>query len=250
MMKMNQEIVFGVSDAGIGYQTRRVTPGPERDLIIDFLRNGLVGRGYSFRSGQMAIFVEPQLDSGFPDLVFAEFNPGFYDSWREARNQLTSRELKMLSFLYSLKGADSTTIRKLSGMSAVELQNSLEMLFDAALIDRDRNSRCWRPLPLDQTYGIKRLIAVEAKVCNNADVLEQASLNRWFASESYALTPVSPDASFAERARRAGVGMVIATNRREYRQRLKSRRFVLPSSHASWQFNEWIGRRLAKAGGH
>ena len=242
---MQSEIVFSVCDAQIGYQTRKVTPGPEHDLVADFIQNGLNGQGYSFRTGRLAVFVEPRIASGFPDLVLAEFKPGFYERWTDARNLLTSRELKMLSFLYSVNGADSKTIRKLMNETAANSQDSLELLFDAELIDRDRSSRCWRPLPLDKTYGIKRLIAIEAKVCNNAEVLEQASLNRWFASESYALTPTSPDSAFAARARRAGVGVVVATGERSYRQRLKPRQFGLPSSHASWQFNEWIGRRLS-----
>ncbi len=243
-----KEVVFEACDARIGYQSRKVTLGPEHDLVKDFLRNGLDGNGYSFHSDQLAIFIEPRIDSGFPDIVLAEFQPEFYDRWTDARNELTSNELKMLSLLYSLKAADFSKVRSAMRLCPSSIVKSLEMLYDAELIERDRVERKWKPLSLDETFGIKRLIAVEAKVCNNQEVLNQAALNRWFASESYALTPNKPDAIFVERAKRAGVGMVSVTRQKTFRRCVKPRQFALPSSYASWQFNEWIGRRLSSEG--
>ena len=241
-------VMFETCDAQVGYQSRRVTLGPEHDLVLDFIENGLTGKGYSFRFDQCAIFVEPRIDSGFPDIVLAEFKNGFYSHWSSARNELTSSELKMLTVLYALKSADYDAIRANMRLSPSAVAKSLELLYDADLIERDRNERKWRPLPLDETFGIKRLIAIEAKTCNNQEVLNQAALNRWFASESYALTPNSPDATFIERAKHAGIGMVSATRRNVYRRCVKPRQYALPSSYASWQFNEWIGRRLSKEG--
>ena len=239
------EVVFATCDAQIGYQSRRITLGPEYDLVRAFLQSGLDGSGYSFHFDQLAVFIEPRIDSGFPDIVLAEFRPGFYDRWVDARSELTSSELKMLSLLYSLKAADFSRVRAAMRLSASSVAKSLELLYDAELIERDRFARKWKPLPLTETFGIKRLIAVEAKVCNNYEVLSQAALNRWFASESYALTPNKPNAMFVERAKRAGVGMVSLTRQKTFRRCVKSRRFALPSSYASWQFNEWIGRRLS-----
>jgi len=239
-----QTIRFESCDSRIGYQARKVTLGPESDLVKAFLDSGLEGKDYSFTSDRMAIFIEPKIESGFPDVVIAKFKPGFYDQWTNARNLLTSDELRMLSFLYSCEGADYNTIRTSMNLNSVVAANSIELLFDANLIDRDRESRRWRPKPLDQTYGITSLVAIEAKTCNNSEVLEQASLNRWFASESYTLTPVAPTTAFKSRARRAGVGMVSATRDNRFCRCLSARRFELPSSYASWHFNEWIGRRL------
>lgn len=242
----DSEIIFRVCDARIGYHARKVKFGPEFDLVSDFIANGLDGNGYSFKSSQMAIFIEPRIESGFPDLVLAEFNPDFYERWPVARNLLTSRELKLLSFLYATKEADYDRIRMSMHASPIAIAHSIDLLFDSELIDRDRMTRAWRPMPITKTYGVKRLIAVEAKVCNNDDVLEQASLNQWFASESYALTPVRPNHEFLSRARRAGIGMVAAAKGSVYRRCVKPHQFALPSSYASWQFNEWIGRRLAR----
>lgn len=240
----SQTLEFKVCDSSIGYHARKVTLGPESDLVKAFLESGLEGKGYSFTSERMAIFIEPKIESGFPDVVIAKFKPGFYDQWPKARNLLTSNELRMLSFLYSCQGADYDKIRASMHLNSVSAANSIELLFDANLIDRNRESRIWEPKSLEQTYGITSLVAIEAKTCNNSEVLEQASLNRWFASESYTLTPVAPTTEFKLRARRAGVGMVSATRDNRFHRCLCAKQYELPSSYASWHFNEWIGRRL------
>lgn len=245
-----QTINFRICDTSIGYQARKVTLGPESDLVTAFLESGLEGKGYSFTSARMAIFIEPKIDSGFPDIVLAEYKPGFFNKWKAARNELTSADLKLLSFLYSVDGANIRDIRDSMCISALSAEKSIELLADADLVDRDRVSRCWKPRPLDKTFGISRLIAVEAKVCNNEEVLEQASKNRWFASESWALTPVSPKRDFLSRVRSAGIGMVAATGKASFRKCAQARTFVLPSSYVSWQFNEWIGRKLSKGKCH
>lgn len=244
----SQTLEFKVCDSSIGYHARKVTLGPESDLVKAFLENGLEGKGYSFASERMAVFIEPKIDSGFPDIVLAEYNHSFFDIWNDARNELSCDELRMLSYLYSVEGADFSKIRGAMRVNAVSAAHSLELLIDADLIDRDLRSRVWRPRPLDEAFGVKRLIAIEAKVRNNDVVLEQASLNRWFASESYALTPVAPQREFKDRAHRVGVGMVTVAKDRTFRKCVGARRFLLPSSYASWQFNEWIGRRLASGG--
>lgn len=242
----SQILEFKVCDSSIGYHARKVTLGPESDLVKAFLESGLEGKGYSFASERMAIFIEPKIDSGFPDIVLAEYKPGFFDKWRDARNEIKSDQLKMLSFLHSVGGANIRKIRESMRISAAIAENSIELLADADLIDRDKVSRCWMARPLTETFGISRLVAVEAKVCNNEDVLEQASRNRWFASESWALSPVSPRKEFLCRVRKAGIGMVAATGRRSFRQYVKPHKFDLPSSYVSWQFNEWIGRKLSR----
>ena len=242
----SQTLEFKVCDSSIGYHARKVTLGPESDLVKAFLESGLEGKGYSFASERMPIFIEPKIDSGFPDIVLAEYKPGFFDKWRDARNEINSDQLKMLSFLHSVGGANIRKIRDLMRISAAIAENSIELLADADLIDRDKVSRCWKARPLTETFGISRLVAVEAKVCNNEDVLEQASRNRWFASESWALSPVSPRKEFLCRAREAGIGMVAATDRRSFRQYVKPHKFDLPSSYVSWQFNEWIGRKISR----
>lgn len=236
--------VFCSSDGRIGYRSRETVAGRESDLVHDFIFNGLDGRGYSFRSRQMAVFVEPCIDSGFPDVVIAEFDSGFYDAWTDARDGLTCRELKLLAMLHSIEEDDSSSSQIHLQMESRSLAKSAELLCAANLIRRDCSARRWLPLPLKETFGIKRLIAVEAKMSNSQKVLEQASLNRWFASESYALTPSRPEDPFLARARRVGIGMVFGMPRDGYRRCLKAKQSALPTSYVSWQFNEWIGRRL------
>lgn len=246
---MNSKIIsFEDSDASIAYASRKTTVGPEAELVTSFLRDGMEGKGYSFKSEHMAVFIEPRIDSGFPDIVIAEYRPEFFESWRIARNELSSMDLKLLSYLYGTKGADSSQIHNQLRLRDSVILKSTELLLDADLIVRDKERRLWLPKPIEATFGLNRLIAVEAKVCNNQDVLNQAALNCWFASESYALTPIIPSDEFARSARDAGVGVVAGNFRRNFRRFIKPRSLPLPSSYASWQFNEWIGKRLTKGG--
>ena len=241
-------LMFRGDDSTIGYSARRTSLGPEQALVEAFLSNGLDGLGLSCPSTGLAVFIEPRLESGFPDIVLARFKPDFFSRWRESRNSLTCAELKLLSFLHSVKGADSDRIHAQLRLSSSEILQSTELLLDAGLISRDSDKRVWMPKPLDETFGLDCLVAVEAKVCNSQVVLDQAALNRWFSSESYALTSVAPTGAFSREARRAGVGVVSADARRGYRRVVSPRRLSLPTSYASWQFNEWVGRRFSREG--
>lgn len=246
---MNSKIIsFEECDSSIDYASRKTTVGPEAELVSSFLHDGMEGKGYSFKSEHMAVFIEPRIDSGFPDIVIAEYRPEFFKHWRMARNELSSLDLKLLSYLYGNKGADSSQIRNQLRLRDSVVLKSTELLLDADLIVRDKERRLWLPKPIEETFGLNRLIAVEAKVCNNKEVLDQAALNCWFASESYALTPVVPNDEFARSARDAGVGVVAGNVRRSFRRVIKPRSLPLPSSYASWLFNEWIGKRLTKDG--
>lgn len=247
-MKRNHILLFNECDAAIDYVARKAVPGPEKKLVEYFLANGISGKDYSFRSQNMAVFVEPRVDSGFPDVVIAEYKPDFFSRWSAARSELGGSELKLLSFLYSVRGADSACIQEKMNLKPVEILRSTERLQDADLIFRDKAQRMWRPRPLEESFGLERLIAIEAKISNSQRVLNQATLNSWFASESYALTPVEPNVAFARLARHAGIGVVTGDQRRAFRRVIRPRMQPLPLGYVSWQFNEWIGKRLVQEG--
>lgn len=242
------DLTFRGNDPVIGYSARQTARGPEQALVDSFLATGLGILDCLFHAQDVAVFVEPRLDSGFPDIVLARFKPGLFSRWRTARSLLTGIDLKVLSFLQSVKGADSPQIHAQMHLSFSEIRHSVELLQDAGLISRDSNRRTWIPKALDETFGLDCLVAVEAKIRNAQEVLDQAALNCWFASESYALTPTMPTSAFSRDARRAGVGLVSANPRSGYRRVVAPRRMALPSSYVSWQFNEWVGRRLNKEG--
>lgn len=241
-MKEWSKIIFESCDDRIGYRSRKTTLGPEWGLVEDFVDNGISELGHMNRRNKLAVFVEPSLDSGFPDLVLAEFRPGSYRHWVEDRNDLTTMDLKILASLYELRDVDG--LQAVVGSRPSLVFRSLDRLCDAGLVTRDQKMRRWVPKPLSKTFGINRLIAVEAKVCNKQEVVEQAALDLWFASESYTLTQTRPTSLFRRRVRQAGVGIMSMTQGNVFRRHMRARTFSVPYSYASWQFNEWIGRRL------
>ncbi len=243
-MKKCSKIVFESCDDRIGYRSRKTTLGPEWGLVENFVDTGISELGHTDRRNKLAIFVEPSIDSGFPDLVLAEFRPDSYRRWVEDRNNLTTVDLKILALLYDLRGSDVKSLQSTMGVRPSVVLKSLDRLCNAGLIIHVRKTRRWAPVSLSKTFGIDRLIAIEAKVSNKQEVVEQAALDLWFASESYTLTQARPASMFRRRVRQAGVGIMVMTHKNVFRRYMGARKFSIPHSYASWQFNEWIGRRL------
>jgi DNA-binding Lrp family transcriptional regulator len=240
---MDDVIFFEEDDAAIGLMTRKATPGPEIELVKDFA-NYIIGGFKRTRSKKtrLAVFFEPMLDVGFPDIVLAEYNPTIFKNWSPQRQILQIGDFKILHHLLQSGGADSREIQSKLGLDSKILLLTIERLLDAGLIRR--YSQQWQAIKLDSTFGLKRLTAVEAKVRNNISVFQQAQSNRWFASESYVLFPATRVAKTAvERSQEYGVGMYIFSGK-EFKQVKDSPTQLLPSCYGSWLFNEWIGRSL------
>ena len=98
---------------------------------------------------------------------------------------------------------------------------------------------------MSEFFGVKKLIAVEAKMNNWAEVFNQAWLNQWFASESYVLSPVMrPEEKNLIRSEMLGIGIYVSSHHGIKKIRPSSVN-PMPSCYASLLFNEWIGRRLS-----
>lgn len=147
--------------------------------------------------------------------------------------------------LYFIRGASSERIIEQLAISKGSLLEAIEHLFDANVITR--KNKKWQPLPIKQTYGIVALHTIEAKVGKWDNVLKQAFLNKWFASESYVMLPiVRPSESNLTRADSQGIGVFTLTfDKKHIRKYAKAEKGTLPTSYASWLFNEWLGRKLA-----
>ena len=82
-------------------------------------------------------------------------------------------------------------------------------------------------------------------------VFRQANVNRWFASESCVLSPVSnPSVRVITKAQKKGIGIYSMPSGLCAKIIQKPERSGgLPVSYASWMFNEWIGRQLLRKQG-
>lgn len=238
---MTPALDFTKTDKSIGLIARRAKRGPENELISTFIESELP-RLKGLKS-HYALFCEPQLDTGFPDIVIASFNPRIYENWNKERLGLNVADIKILQHLYVVKGAISECIESKLGISSKNLVRSLEKLLEAGLIRW--YGKQWVPRSLKHSYGIQKIVAIEAKISNWSEAFRQAEHNTWFASESYVLSPVeSPQTRVLKRSEDIGIGIYSMPNGKRAKRIRESVTSGLPSSYASWLFNEWIGRRL------
>lgn len=213
---------------------RKSVAGPEKTLVDSFLGRFPV----SLRRNQRAtVFVEPRLDSGFPDLVVVVWTDSKTRNWAHERMDITTNDLRVIQNLYHCNELTDHEGLQIHGREFIA---SIERLASAKMVRKVRQR--WRPLSLSRNYAISRLIAIEAKVSEWSAGLEQALLNTWFASESYILIPHVPKGSkLLSQAEPLGVG-VIAGSSKTLASKPSLTPIRHPRSYASWLFNEWVWR--------
>ncbi|MRI69077.1 hypothetical protein FDP56_01390 [Enterococcus casseliflavus] len=237
---MGKTNFFYENNKSIGLKTRTNTYGKEYDLVWEFI-SYYEKRFYRYnKNNKLAVFVEPKIESTFPDIVLASYDETSYDNWSTTRNLLTVQELKILSILINKRSCDGEYFIRL-GYDAKQILRSLERLLDCGLIRR--TARSWQVEPTSTFFGVKQLMAIEAKLYDVKSVYEQTLLNTWFASESYALLPVKqPQNSTRDLFYKNGLGLY--TKPDGFKKVLQAKKKGLPTSYVSLQFNEWIGKSL------
>ena len=243
---MSQVTRINSTNTDIGLYSRRLSTGDEQTLVDDFIEyycNQFLPKN---KKNKLAVFVEPRIESGFPDIVFASYHPSIIENWSNERERLDVNDLKILSYLYNVTGATGVQIISVLGYLGRQTLTSLEKLMDAKLVTYNHNN--WRALRHRDCFSLTKLVAVEAKLNDINKVIEQAHRNTWFASHSYALiNTASPQNRTLETFTRYGIGLY--TKDKKFIKTVESKRFPLPSSYLSLQFNEWIGREIAHEGG-
>lgn len=233
---MQKILHFKRNTPSIGLLVRRSNPGPERNFIRRFVDR--VKSEYRNESKHLAIFQEPSLATGFPDVVFVEYNPRAYEHWAPSRFSLGQNDLKVLHHIFHAKGTTSKELERLLGLDPSRLLRILEVLLDAKLIRR--YAKEWHTSNRDRIFALYKIIAVEGKINDMKSAFHQAWVNKWFASESYILTP-----SFYQNRdefKKIGVGIFTFHDRKIERVQA-AKKLDLPHSYASWMFNEWVGRQ-------
>lgn len=216
---------------GLSASFRQNVDGPEGELIDWFLRQNAIRTPRGCRT---TLVREPRLESGFPDLVVVIWHQATAESWSNERATLSSAEIRVLHFLAQ---NGPTTEKQLSSIFVRDLSSRLECLLDAGTVHRTRSH--WVARPLSKIFAIRRLIAIEAKLSQWAEVLQQAQLNTWFATESYVLIPKLPkNVGFSHIARSSGIGVWTKDQGEVYSAPTNGD--CLPRSYASWMFNEWV----------
>lgn len=234
--------IFDLSktNENIGLRAREPIEGPENSLVERFI-DELTSK-WKKQDRQLAIFQQPKLDSGFPDVVLVEYTNDGYKHWNDSRSGLLLQDIKILHHLHWVNHSDQRLLRSQLGLREQELCSSLERLADSKLVFL--NSGQWFPIPLSEAFAITDIIAIEAKMNDWQSAFRQAHINKRFASKSYVLTSVKkPTSRIVQQAIKLGLG--IFTGEEDNVQRLlKSSKSNLPLSYVSWLFNEWTGRSI------
>lgn len=239
---MERITVFNRDMPGIRLHTRTATHGEEFDLVEEFIRYYCAKFLRDNKVYNLAIFIEPHIVSGFPDIVFASYTPTILDNWSNSRKKLDTGELKILSYLLMHNGMNGNEISAILKIPPKQVLCSLEKLMDSKLIIRKNGA--WYPSRKRDIYSITKLVCVEAKTTNMAKVAEQSFINTWFASHSYALTSVSsPHNETIKKFKSSGIGLYCKP--KGFKKIVEAKEFPLPSSYISLQFNEWIGNALS-----
>jgi hypothetical protein len=239
---VKQIMMLKNSNPGIGLHTRNATIGDEYAMVEQFIDYYCSKFVRDNKKSRLAVFVEPRIESGFPDVVFASYLPSITNNWTDKRESLDIYDLKLLSYLCSTTETSGTKLISKLGFPEKQTIISLEKLMDAKLVTYRDHS--WRVRELRNVFSLTKLIAVEAKINDINKVVEQTHLNTWFASHSYALTnSTRPQSETVKTFSRYGIGLYCRGKR--FQRVVEAKEHTLPSSYLSFQFNEWIGRTLA-----
>jgi hypothetical protein len=233
---MTHDIVdYRSSAPACGAAFRRQRPGPETDLVKQFLENLRLPmlRGY-----RATIFCEPRIASGFPDLVVVIWNVAATRRWNPQRAGLLREDIRLLHYLY-LHGRHFATHEMLKSVFQRGLSASLDRLQVAGLVSH--KSQRYVPRPLSHAFAVHRIIAIEAKVSEWSAALDQAFLNTWFTSESYVLLP-RRKATKRLRGIAKSRGIRICCPGDVIISKTVSIPRARPRSYVSWLFNEWAWR--------
>lgn len=234
-------IVIDNERIDIGLKKRIVKEGPELDLVEEFIEE--IPKLFRTKK-KLALFVEPLIEGSYPDIVITEFNPSIVENWKETRNQLSVTDLKVFETIRAYKGMNASELFQKTNHDYKTLLHCIEKLYDAGLIERKMSK--WKSLPLQEIYSVNRIISVEAKMKEWKTLLNQADANRWFSSESYALSSVkTPRETTINKFKDYGVGLFSLSNQKLIKLN-EAEKQSLPKSYMSWMFNEWIGRYVSK----
>jgi len=222
----------------INYYARTITYGREFDMV-KFSLEHIVDIFPPQGTNKHAIFIEPLIETGYPDIVIIEYSPEYYFNWSELRNRLTNNDLRVLFEIMQHKVISVFKLEGLLGYKPRDLIKSIESLKEAAVvIDNDGVlSSCFKPT------NINRIIAIEAKIDKWSAAIDQAFLNTRFATESYVMmNKMNVSSKLHDRLDDYGIGVISVDEK--VRRTKAAKKIKYPASYTSLLFNEWIGRYI------
>lgn len=219
---------------GLGLRFRGRCAGPEQVLVETFLKAATIRL---LPERRLTVFVEPALDTGFPDLVAVVWRSDVARRWSATRAALRAIDLRLLHLLATKGAMDHAVLQQIFQRGL----KSMLMRLEYAGVVSAKGSK-WGALSTQRIFAVERIIAIEAKTSATQRVIEQASANTWFSSESHALIPgLSAVKRLIGPASSLGIGVLGFEHDQVAKVCNASVRRV-PLSYGSWFFNEWTWR--------
>ena len=232
-----ETLLFDKTNEQIDYHSRTSTQGEELKMVRGFISSYLKKN----RKNNVAIFIEPQLPSGYPDIVIAEYSSMQKLTYNEYRCKLNSVDLKILFHILQFNSISKKSIENALGYTMQDIERSISVLKKSEMIYVSSTGNFIRKHNIKSFFKIKRIISVEAKIGKWHNVIDQSYTNQWFSSQSYILINKFPSSQCKNICQKEGVGIIFVNNG-DYQQLTESIDRKLPVSFMSIQFNEWIYR--------
>jgi len=239
-MIIHRDKVLLICDSipALGYKARKTPKKQEYELVRGFVDRYIS----SLKPGRykIAIFFEPMVDSGYPDIVIIKYSTDADIVWQPHGGKLTNRHYKVLSAVDQKGRIGVTDLASLLGYEEKDLRTILNRLSKEGLVIK--HGEVIHRRKYADYYSIHSIITVEAKVNKWAEAIDQALINTRFSTESYVLmdTDRCSDA-MRERCESLGIGIFLSANNRTKRY-LQAEKRRKTSSYIPYLFNEWILR--------
>lgn len=239
---MGEIMVFSHSLPKIGYIARTTTKGSEFDMVNQYI-DYIVKKYKMLERKNIAIFIEPQIDTGYPDIVIVEYYENTKDIWNENRTKLSSKDMKVLFEIQNRKNISIVNLCSLLGFSEIEMKKIVIRLHQCNLIHLSKTQEYIRNVQLSAYCRIKKIISIEAKIDKWSEAIRQASHNVWFSTESYILmNKENCNQEIIDKCKKQGLGIILVNGK--VIQVLDSEKRTFPVSYSSLIFNEWLQRDL------
>jgi len=210
-------------------------------FLDKFLKSGYFDR-FNDNKYNLTIIQEPFTQVGYADIVCIRWNKTIKDNWDASRNKLIKNDIKILHHLFNCRFYKSINeIVNELGFSHREVNNTILRLSDAKLIIENKFGKV-KIRPLKDIFFVHEIIAIEAKLKNWKQALDQTLNNVYFASKSFALFPdTTINRRLLKNYKENDVGVLSFGT--TYKEVVKPKKHKIPTAITAWYFNEYIGRK-------
>lgn len=219
---------------------RKEKQGPEADLVNNFLNDYvqlLKKDGLNY-----CILKEVYAEIGIPDILIVIWEGNVTGNWAKPRNKLNITDIKLLHHIYTCgkRGASIAKLNRDLAFAETEIEKSIQKLVAAKLVSY--NDGIAIILDVSSSFFIKKIISIEAKICDWKKAFSQAYVNGNFSSHSYVLLPTEKINDNILSCAKGNLGILShSTDGPKFKMRAK--KLKLPGSYFSWVINEYIGRQ-------